>query len=653
MTINKKKKKSKPKFYTKSFIHDYSKYSSTIRKNDEKLSDLILSHDRNDSCDDFVDRLNRKYTVVIILAFVTILTSKQYIGEPLACFCPAHFTGAHVEYTNNICWISRSFFVPIESISSNGINKINSYELNFKLNNAHQLHNTSHMKFLKIENIITYYPFLLLIQAILFYLPFFCWKNIIKKSVYDIGTLISLAFDSQKCRNQIEREILLKYLIKHLDRTNEYYTKYSIKDFRPGSASYFERKLSDRNGTGNENQTMFERLMGFVTLKPLKNKLNNYCIKKSDPEEKKSLPMSSYKVGLFGIYLIIKILYILNCFGQFLILNIFISGETKSSEENESGQRNDITFSTNTNIVRGFSFGYKTIVNLVESGRLFNEQNRLLMFHTVVFCDFKIRMLGDRLHRHTVQCVVPVNIYTEKIFTLLWFWLFLLNLLNIYNFLKWSSYYFSRKIKSNFLQRHLMRSNQTPLFGNAANSKSSKIKTALYTFLFRNNISRNDFEMDIIEHMTNNFLLTDNIFIIKLISKNTNEIITRELVTLLMENFREKCYILYDENTSILFFVCFNENECRAFNNKIWSTNIYLLILNAGSKALGWNMLIHKIFIKISEFSLKILNESVSYIFFDFLRLILTLKIIIEQDVSNKLVVIPQNLIKNSEDRII
>ena len=53
--------------------------------------------------------------VLILLIFVTIITSKQYIGEPLSCFCPAHFTLAHIEYTNNICWISNAFYVPVET----------------------------------------------------------------------------------------------------------------------------------------------------------------------------------------------------------------------------------------------------------------------------------------------------------------------------------------------------------------------------------------------------------------------------------------------------------------------------------------------------------------------------------------------------------
>ena len=236
----------------------------------EYLTQFVVTQDRSSSCDDFVDRLNRKYTVIMLLVFITVLSSKQYIGEPMACFCPAHFTGAHVEYTNNVCWISRSFYVPIETAFSWSSTTTSPYitstlattttpepyrfnigaqqqQQNQGLGSSifllphiignqlwqqnHEFYrpgsyppNTSHLKFARVENLIAYYPFLLLAQAILFYVPYFFWKNVINRSAYDIGTLIYIAYDSQYSDSQIQREKTLRYLIRHMDRANDYYS---------------------------------------------------------------------------------------------------------------------------------------------------------------------------------------------------------------------------------------------------------------------------------------------------------------------------------------------------------------------------------------------------------------------------------------------
>lgn len=506
----------------------------------EFLFQFIISHSKCDYCDDFVDRLNRKYTVVIILTFVTVLTSKQYIGEPLACFCPAHFTGAHVEYTNNICWISKSFFVPFETVSSkNDIEKKYSNDFNFKLNNHLLFKNNSNIKLLKIENLITFYPFILIFQAILFYFPYFCWKQIIKKSVYDVSTLVQIALDSQKVKNQKGKE-MLKYLVNHLERSNEYYSRYLIKNLNPFSQN-FNNKMHFENYNCERKKLNIQKINSFFSFEAeKKNEIGTL-----NPQKKfKKSYFKSYKLGLFSIYLIIKILYLLNCFCQFLVLNILISQEIKSNELNKVNYIIDYTFSTNTILANGMLFAFKTIKNIIEKGIIFRENNRVLMFHSVIFCDFKIRTLGDRLHRHTVQCVVPVNIFTEKIFMIIWFWLLILILINIYNFIAWSIFYFSRKIKFQFLKRNILKTGHSCKI-----TRSKKINSHFYPFCFKENISRNDWEMVLIENMTKNNLLIDNIFILKLISKNSNEILTRELVSLIVKNINEKYYFLCDENT--------------------------------------------------------------------------------------------------------
>ena len=52
--------------------------------------------------DDIYDRLSRRFSVVLLMLFTVVVSTKQYVGDPIACFAPAQFTGKD--------WMS-SFFV--------------------------------------------------------------------------------------------------------------------------------------------------------------------------------------------------------------------------------------------------------------------------------------------------------------------------------------------------------------------------------------------------------------------------------------------------------------------------------------------------------------------------------------------------------------
>ena len=55
---------------------------------------------RND--DDFADRLSHHYTPIILIIFTIVVSTKQYAGDPIQCWCPAQFTEAHVNYANQV-----------------------------------------------------------------------------------------------------------------------------------------------------------------------------------------------------------------------------------------------------------------------------------------------------------------------------------------------------------------------------------------------------------------------------------------------------------------------------------------------------------------------------------------------------------------------
>ena len=53
----------------------------------------VAKSNRND--DDLIDRLNHQYTVIFLVVFTIVVSTTQYVGAPIHCWCPAYFTGNH------------------------------------------------------------------------------------------------------------------------------------------------------------------------------------------------------------------------------------------------------------------------------------------------------------------------------------------------------------------------------------------------------------------------------------------------------------------------------------------------------------------------------------------------------------------------------
>lgn len=83
-----------------------------------------------------------------------------------------------------------------------------------------------------------------------------------------------------------------------------------------------------------------------------------------------------------------------------------------------------------TDVTWGWNLLYDRLTG--ESGRP-TEMN---FFPREVLCEVKVRQMQNEV-MYTVQCVLPINMWNEKVFAALWFWMLFLLLLSIYSYMFW------------------------------------------------------------------------------------------------------------------------------------------------------------------------------------------------------------------------
>ena len=137
------------------------------------------------------------------------------------------------------------------------------------------------------------------------------------------------------------------------------------------------------------------------------------------------LPSNRSGYYISALYIIVKLLYLLNVCGQFFLLNAFLG--------------------PNYNV-----YGFDVMWDVIK-GRDFWESER---FPRVTMCDFVIRTLGENNHRNTIQCTLPVNLFNEKIFIFIWFWMCLVSAATAYSFFVWV-YSFTSTSRISFVRRYL------------------------------------------------------------------------------------------------------------------------------------------------------------------------------------------------------
>ena len=198
----------------------------------------------------------------------------------------------------------------------------------------------------------------------------------------------------------------------------------------------------------------------------------------------------------FGNYLVIlyictKFLYVANALGQLFIINFVMQTD----------------FSI---------YGIQALLYGSDETAFLNHT----IFPKVTMCDFTIRTTGNA-QDHTVQCLLSINLYTEKMFLFIWFWITILLVITIIDIIVWILRSAVVQDRYNFVFNSLLMSRQV-------DRHSQDDKATCKRFV-------------------HDYLRLDGVFVLRLIAHNTNKITASEIITSLWENWRE----IHDVNRAV------------------------------------------------------------------------------------------------------
>lgn len=388
------------------FLEDISKQSTSVIR--IELSD-----------DTFVHVLNRKVCVVSLIILALLVCAKQYVGDPIQCWCPAEFMKFHVSYANSYCWIKNTYGVPFDEILP-----VEDVE--------------------RDETEIVYYqwvPLIFVLMAFLFYLPKIFWKGLYPKTGINIKKTLNLANDATYLAPK-KRAERLSEVVSFLDKWIE---------IRDGRSSAYHR------------------------LQTIKEKMGHHGIH-----------FGNY---LTVIYILTCALYTVNTIGQIFLIDALLG--------------NDFL-----NLGSDFMIG-------VANNRKWEDLRR---FPRVTFCDFNIRQLQN-LQRWTVQCSLPINLFNEKMFIMIWFMLMIMSFVNIVNLMYNMSMLFFPRRKNEYIRKYIDEEQFPPEVRNSSRLADVEVK------------------------FVDKYLRQDGVFLIWLISHNTSPVVAAEIVAMLWTEYCKKPHV--------------------------------------------------------------------------------------------------------------
>ncbi|KAF7258810.1 hypothetical protein EG68_04485 [Paragonimus skrjabini miyazakii] len=158
-----------------------------------------------------------------------------------------------------------------------------------------------------------------------------------------------------------------------------------------------------------------------------------------------------------------------------------------------------------------YFFGFHVLRDLIY-GKVWAQTGN---FPRVTYCEFETKKTGKN-YRYTLQCVLPLNLFLEKVYVFLWFWMIFVGLLTVYSLFKWLSRLSIPQSRYDFVHKFLIP--------------------------WKFPIGCEQLDRQIFKMFVETYLDRNGVFILWLVSTSVNELVTGELISALWDLFKEKIH---------------------------------------------------------------------------------------------------------------
>ncbi|PAV70363.1 hypothetical protein WR25_24410 isoform B [Diploscapter pachys] len=410
---------------------------------------------------DLIASLHSFFTTNLLVGLAVLVSWKQFGGKPIECMVPTDFTNAWTQYAEQYCWSEQTYFVPFTSTiwtieDENDQNQIAPTKRDeSKTPDGMHFHNEVILEddFISVE------------------------KS--PETDKNNGTSTN-GRKVHKLKKGGEKVSYYQWMAFFLlfEACCFKLPCFIWKYFARMQVGELLRACSDDNNAVPEVKKANIRALSVHLQGALRFQKR---LKKRKLVPHKILRFLNIKYSMYYvtfIYLLAKIAFLVNCVWQTKLLNDYMLPD------------------------RGSHFGYDVWMTLWTSNLTWKEHG---IFPRVTLCDFEVREMGN-IQTFTVQCVLLMNIFLERIFQLLWFWYVILSTFTLCNLLSWMLCVFNHPTKEHFIVNHLEMCADTPYDKPNSDSRAQ------------------------VDCFIEKYLGIDGVFLLMLIAQHADVVFTTELV---------------------------------------------------------------------------------------------------------------------------